>query len=174
MVTDVQALVIKRAVKEAKTILIVGGTGSGKTTLLKAILEEIVEERLVVIEDTPEIPVIEGLDRVHYLTHVNFSMNDGIVASLRASADRIVLGEIRTGIVAQEWIKSCNTGHNGSLATIHANSAEEGVDRLVDLHREVMTGEPNRRSIEQTLDVVMFVDKKNGTRTVSEIKIKEE
>ncbi|MFY9911729.1 MAG: ATPase, T2SS/T4P/T4SS family, partial [Candidatus Sulfotelmatobacter sp.] len=111
-------------IRSAKTLLISGGTGTGKTTLLRILANSIPEnERILVIEDTPELQirkpniVAAGSQTSTYKTNVSF--DELLKDTLRFRPDRIILGEVR-GIEARTLLDSFNTGHAGSLATIHA------------------------------------------------------
>ena len=117
------------AVKLRKTIVIAGGTGTGKTTFLNALLKEAPEtERLVLIEDTPEIQLHHqnavGLIAVRgKLGEATVSPADLVEAALRLRPDRIIMGEVR-GAEAISWLRAVGTGHPGSITTVHANSPE--------------------------------------------------
>lgn len=126
---------LRAAVKARKNILISGGTGSGKTTLLNALLGEVPDnERLIVIEDTPEL-MIRHSNSVGLLAtrgrtgEADVTAEDLLIASMRMRPDRIILGEIR-GNEATTFLRAINTGHPGSISTIHANSAEQAIDQL--------------------------------------------
>ena len=120
-----------------KTILISGGTGSGKTTLLNALTDFIPEsERVVVIEDTSELriakPNLLPAECQTDATAGHVSFNDLLKAALRWRPDRIILGEVR-GDEARTLLDSFNTGHAGSMATIHASSAVKALRRFGEL-----------------------------------------
>lgn len=124
-------------ISSAKTLLISGGTGSGKTTLLNALTDFIPEaERIVVIEDTSELRIAKtNLLSAECQTdgHAGqVSFNDLLKASLRWRPDRIILGEVR-GDEARTLLDSFNTGHAGSMATIHASSAIKALRRFGEL-----------------------------------------
>ncbi|MEN9723598.1 MAG: Pertussis toxin liberation protein [Pseudomonadota bacterium] len=127
---------LKQAVERQETILISGSTGSGKTTLLNDLLAFAApEERLLAIEDTPEL----FPQHPHFLSLLSRPPNaDGfgevtirtlLKQSLRMRPDRILVGECR-GAEVLEFLQVLNTGHRGSLATIHANSARDALRRL--------------------------------------------
>src|SRR6202167_2862569 len=115
-----------------KNILISGGTGTGKTTLLSIVGQFITpEERVLLIEDTAEIQLgQENLVRFEARREQNglpaIAIRDLLKAALRHRPDRIVLGEIRGG-EAFDLLQLLNTGHSGTLSTIHANSAQQGL-----------------------------------------------
>lgn len=126
---------LRRAVVERRNILISGGTSTGKTTFLNALLAEIpAHERLILIEDTPEL-------RLHHtnaigliaargeLSEALVTVENLLIASLRMRPDRIILGEIR-GQEVTTYLRALNTGHPGALATIHADSPTRAIDQL--------------------------------------------
>ena len=120
-----------------KTVLISGGTGSGKTTLLNILAQAIPDdERIVVIEDTSELriqkPNVLAVECQTDTFKTRITFDDLLKSALRWRPDRIILGEVR-GIEARTLLDSFNTGHAGSLATIHANSAEKALHRFANL-----------------------------------------
>jgi pilus assembly protein CpaF len=135
--TPQMAMFLKTAVKYRANILISGNTSSGKTTLLNALTEHIgSNERLVTIEDTPELKVQQ--DNVVRLEINELAEKKGagistardlLRATLRMRPDRIIMGEIR-GPEAFDLLQAINTGHKGSMATIHANTPRETLSRL--------------------------------------------
>jgi P-type conjugative transfer ATPase TrbB len=145
--SQAQAGILRRAAEARDNILIVGGTGSGKTTLANAILAEpaFAADRVVIIEDTAELQC-SAEDKVELLTkrtEPTVTMTDLVRDTLRLRPDRIVIGEVRDGS-ALDLLTAWNTGHPGGLATIHANSAYEGLTRLEDLIGEVTQRIPYR------------------------------
>ena len=124
------------AVRARKNILVSGGTSTGKTTFLNALIREIApEERLILIEDTPELQVrhenmIGLLAARSGLGEALVTANDLVAASLRMRPDRIILGELR-GEEAYAFLRAINTGHPGSMTTVHADSAERAVEQIV-------------------------------------------
>lgn len=126
---------LKQAVKRRFSILVSGGTGTGKTTFLNALLAEIPDsERLVTIEDTVELtPPQKNVVRLFASrgeqSIANVSARKLLEASLRMRPDRILLGEVR-GEEAIDLLQAINTGHPGSLTTIHANSPQQAYARL--------------------------------------------
>ena len=120
------------AVEGHKNILVIGGTGSGKTTLINAIINQMVindpSERVFIIEDTGEIQCsAENFIQYHTTFEVNMTML--LKTTLRMRPDRILVGEVR-GPEAMDLLMAWNTGHEGGAATVHANNARAGLDRL--------------------------------------------
>jgi type IV secretion system protein VirB11 len=127
---------LAHAVAHRRTILIAGGTSSGKTTFLNALLGEVpAQERIVLIEDTPEIRLRHanalGLVAVKgELGEARVGTDDLLQAALRLRPDRIVLGELR-GRETVSFLRAINTGHPGSFSTIHASSPAGALEQLV-------------------------------------------
>lgn len=120
-------------VKKRKNILISGGTGSGKTSLLNSLLQVVrKEERVVTIEDSPEIN-IENPNKTQILVSKKdddyFTYIDGINASMRLSPTRLILGELDTRNTLP-FLRLNNTGHSGSISTVHANSAHDALNAI--------------------------------------------
>lgn len=168
------------AIAARKNILVVGGTGSGKTTLVNAVLHEIgvltPRDRLVAIEDTMELQVnIENA--VLLRSSENVSMQRLLRATMRLSPNRIVVGETR-GAEAFTLLKSWNSGHPGGAATIHADSAEEGLDKLVSYIYEspdakALSPEIIGRLVATAVHMVLFIEKWEEApgRLVSEVAV---
>jgi len=168
---------LKLAVKRRKTIVISGGTGSGKTTLLNALVKEIDrDERLVVIEDAPEVRLDHansvGLVAVRgELGEAKVDADALLAASLRLRPDRILLGELR-GKEAFAFLRAVNSGHPGSLTTIHADSPAGALDQiaLLALTSGVDLGwEKVQTYVSRVIDVVVQLDRVDGARRVSEV-----
>ena len=148
---------LARAVAGRQNILVAGGTGSGKTTLLNALVGLVRGDRVITIEDTRELRV-EAADHAALLTkptEPRVTMSELVRMTLRMRPDRILVGEVRGG-EALDLIKAWNTGHPGGLATVHANSASDALQRLEDLIGEVVTNVP-RRAIAAAVDLIAFV-----------------
>jgi len=160
-----------------KNILISGGTGTGKSTLL-SILGKFIppEERTLVIEDTAEIHLTQqNLVRFEARREQNglaaVSIRDLLKASLRHRPDRILLGEIRGG-EAFDLLQLLNTGHSGTLSTIHANSARQGLARFTSCVLQSGVDLPYtaiKMNIADSLNVVVHIERRPGRRYVSEI-----
>src|ERR1022692_1666310 len=168
IMTAHQAAVIREAAEAHQNMLIVGGTGSGKTTLANAILVEpaFARDRVVLIEDTAELQC-SAEDKVQMLTKRTdppVTMTDLVRDTLRLRPDRIIIGEVRDGS-ALDLLKAWNTGHPGGLATIHANSAAEGLTRLEDLIGEVTQRIPYR-AIAQAINVIIYIERTTAGRQV--------
>lgn len=126
---------LREAIRQRSTILISGGTSTGKTTFLNAMLGEIPQqERVVLVEDTPELrlPGENGVGLVAVkgeLGEAKVTANELLQAALRLRPDRIVLGELR-GAESVSFLRAINTGHPGSFSTIHANSLRGALEQL--------------------------------------------
>jgi pilus assembly protein CpaF len=138
-ISQAMATVLKIASRVRLNILISGGTGSGKTTLLNALSQMIdVDERVVTIEDAAELqmqqPHVVRLETrpANLEGKGEISMRDLVKNALRMRPDRIILGEIR-GPEAIDMLQAMNTGHDGSLGTIHANRPREALTRLENM-----------------------------------------
>jgi pilus assembly protein CpaF len=160
-----------------KNILICGGTGSGKTTTL-AILSKFIpeEERILLIEDTAEIQISQpNLVRFEARHAQNglpgVAIRDLLKAALRHRPDRILLGEVRGG-EAFELLQLLNTGHSGTLCTIHASSAKQGLARFTSCVLESGVELPYlavKSNIADSLQVVMHLERRPGRRYISEV-----
>src|ERR1700691_1461147 len=163
-------------IRSGKTLLISGGTGTGKTTLLRVLAEFIPDqERLVVIEDTSELhiqkPNILAVECQTDTFKANISFDDLLKSALRWRPDRIILGEVR-GIEARTLLDSFNTGHAGSLATIHANSAEKALRRFANLvmrNHAQTTFSDTEAEIGEAVDFVVHVERQPGRRILREV-----
>jgi pilus assembly protein CpaF len=160
-----------------KNILISGGTGSGKTTLLNILGKFIPEdERILLIEDTAEIQMVQpNLVRFEARQAQNgipaVVIRDLLRAALRHRPDRIILGEIRGG-EAFDLLQLLNTGHSGTLSTIHANSARQGLARFTSCVLQSGVDLPYRAiktNIGDSLNVVIQVERRPGRRFISEV-----
>ncbi|WP_197536833.1 P-type conjugative transfer ATPase TrbB [Maridesulfovibrio hydrothermalis] len=161
---------IKAAVSQKKNIVVIGGTGSGKTTLVNAIIKSIAEltpaDRLVIIEDTSELQS-HSPNTIILRSSDHTSIQTLVRATMRLRPDRILVGEVRGG-EALELIKSWNTGHPGGVATVHADSAAKGLQRIGDLISEASTS-PMPHLIGSAVDFLIFIKRTKTGRTVSEI-----
>ena len=167
------------SVKAKKSILISGGTATGKTTLLNALLKEAPgDERIVLIEDTPEIQLTHanavGLVAVRgRLGEASVSAADLLEAALRLRPDRIIMGEIR-GIEALSFLRAVNTGHPGSITTIHASSPDGAIEQLALIAAQAGTQlgrEELKAYMRSVLDIVIQLGRSDGKRLVSDIQM---
>jgi len=168
---------IRDAVERNHTILISGGTSTGKTTLLNAISAFLpADDRLVVIEDTAELHVTQRnvvrLEARREQRGVKaVTIRDLLRAALRHRPDRIIVGEVR-GSEAYDLLEALNTGHAGSLSTIHANSAAQALNRFascvtqscVDIPYDVI-----RDQIGACVQLVIHLHRAEGRREVSQL-----
>jgi len=155
------------AVRKHRNILIVGKTGSGKTTVTKSLIRSIpVEERLITIEDVHELFLNQHENKVHLFYAredeggSKVTPKQALASCLRMKPDRILLAELR-GDEAWEFIKSVNTGHPGSISTMHANGAYESFEQLTALIKDSRTGthldtDYIKHRLFTTIDVVLF------------------
>jgi pilus assembly protein CpaF len=168
---------LRDAIENRQNILISGGTGTGKTTLLNALASFIPnQERIVVIEDTSELQIqashqvrLEARREQGSLPAV--TIRDLVRATLRLRPDRILLGEVRRG-EAFDLLQALNTGHEGSLCTIHANSAALALSRFTSC--VLMSGielpyTAIRSNIADALNVIVHIERRQGRRFVAEV-----
>jgi pilus assembly protein CpaF len=160
-----------------RNILIVGGTGSGKTTMLNVLGKFIPsDERVLLIEDTSEIHMNQdNLVRFEARQAQNglpaITIRDLLKASLRHRPDRIILGEIRGG-EAFDLLQLLNTGHSGSLSTVHATSARQGLARFTSCVLQSGVDLPYRAiktNVGDSVNVVVHLERRPGRRFVSEV-----
>ena len=175
------ASALSLAVRARKNIVVSGGTSTGKTTFLNALLREVpADERLILIEDTPELVVEHensiGLVSVRgELGEARVSTNDLVSASLRMRPDRIILGELR-GVEAFAFLRAINTGHPGSMTTIHADSSESAIEQLVLLVLDGGTRlgrEDVRHYVRHSLDMFVQLARDGGRRRVEAVVLSE-
>jgi pilus assembly protein CpaF len=168
---------VKTAIIGSQNILISGGTSTGKTTLLNALAAFLPpNDRVVLIEDTAELQVdqpnlVRFEARREQAGVPAVTIRDLLRATLRHRPDRIILGEVRGG-EAFDLLQALNTGHSGTLSTIHANSAEQALARFsscvvqsgVELPYEAV-----RYQIADAIDLVLHLGRVGGTRVVREL-----
>ena len=168
---------LRAAIRARKTILISGGTSTGKTTFLNAMLGEIPrEERVVLVEDTPELrlPGANGVGLVAVkgeLGEAKVTANELLQSALRLRPDRIVLGELR-GAESVSFLRAINTGHPGSFSTIHANSLRGALEQLALMVMQTGIGLTRSDTIEyaaSVIDVIVQLDRSQGKRGIRTI-----
>lgn len=165
------------AIEGRENMLISGGTGTGKTTLLNALANFIGDrERIVVIEDTAEIQ-LEKPNMVRFEARREqpgipaVTIRDLVRATLRHRPDRIVLGEVRGG-EAFDLLQTLNTGHSGTLSTIHANSAQQAVARLTSCVLQAGVELPYaaiRANIADAIQLLLHIERRHGRRYAAEL-----
>jgi pilus assembly protein CpaF len=178
MMTEDELLLLKAAVVSQQNILISGGTGSGKTTLLNALSTFIDNrERVLVIEDTAEVFIDKpNLVRLEARRGVGdtpaVTIRALLLQTLRHRPDRIILGEVR-GSEAFDLLTLLNTGHLGSISTIHANNAWSALARLRTCIATANEGLPDRviaRNIATAINVVVHIERRgDGLRRVTDV-----
>jgi pilus assembly protein CpaF len=160
-----------------KNLLIAGSTGSGKTSMLNVLGKFIpADERIVLIEDTSEIHMCQdNLVRFEARQPQNglpaITIRDLLKASLRHRPDRLILGEIR-GSEAFDLLQLLNTGHSGSLSTVHATSAKQGLARFTSCVLQSGVDLPYRAvktNVGDSVNVVVHLERRPGRRFVSEV-----
>jgi pilus assembly protein CpaF len=177
-ITEPMASLFQNAIIERKNILISGGTGTGKTTLLNILADFIPEEdRLLVIEDTAEIHIRKpNLVRFEARRQQGpkipaVTIRDLLKASLRHRPERTILGEIR-GEEAFDLLQALNTGHSGSLSTIHANSAAQALSRFANCVLQSGIELPYRAikaNIADSIHLLVHIERRHARRYVNEI-----
>lgn len=178
-ISERMATVLKIASRSRLNILISGGTGSGKTTLLNA-LSQLIDhgERIVTIEDAAELqlqqPHVVRLETrpANLEGDGEISMRDLVKNSLRMRPDRIILGEVR-GSEAVDMLQAMNTGHEGSMCTVHANRPREALTRLenmVGLAGINLSSKAVRTQIADAIDVIVQISRmRDGIRRITSI-----
>ncbi len=168
---------ISTAAQQRKNIIISGGTSTGKTTLLNAILKEIDKnERIITIEDTPEVQPVhknhlsllaskgdQGIAKV--------TIQDLLESSLRLRPDRILLGELR-GKEAYTFLRAVNTGHPGSITTVHADTPHGALEQIAFMVMQAQLGLQHSQIIDyirSVVDIVIQLKRTGGKRVISEV-----
>lgn len=175
--TTEQADFLAGAVKERRNLVVSGGTGTGKTTLLNVLSTAIPSgERVVTIEDAAELSLTGHVVRLEGRPanaegQGELTLRTLLRSALRLRPDRIVLGEVR-GPEALDMISALNTGHAGSMSTVHANSPEEAMWRLETL---ALSGADRvgelavRRQLQAAVDLIVQLQRRDGIRRVTAI-----
>lgn len=169
---------IKGLVRDAKNILISGGTASGKTSLLNTLIEEIpLDQRVVTIEDSPELH-INNENKTQMLVSKNeksnFTYEDALNSAMRLSPQRLLLGEIDTRN-AMLFLRLGNTGHSGMISTIHSNSVADAL-KAISLNIKMYSSSKDidanniQEYFKSAVDYVIQISKKNNQRIIEEVK----
>jgi len=170
---------LREAVRARQTVLISGGTSSGKTTFLNALLKAVPpEERIITVEDTPEIVVSQpnalGLVAVKGdLGEAKATVEDLLQASLRLRPDRIIVGEIR-GRETATFLRAINTGHPGSFTTVHANSPEGALEQIALMVMQsglTLSRGETMAYARSLIDVVVQLGRVGGERRIVDIRV---
>lgn len=168
------------AVRSRQTILVSGATGSGKTTFMKALVDAVPpEERVITIEDTPELTIHNQPNHVRLFYSkgdrgmAKLTAGDLVQASMRMKPDRLFPAELRDE-AAYHFLMAANTGHPGSISSIHANNELEALPRMADLAAEAAASQTTTRKtllnrIEHTIDIVAHLGKVDGKRRITGI-----
>ena len=178
---DVKAF-IAQAVKFKKNIIISGGTSTGKTTFMNAALTELpTHERIITVEDAREVQITHIPNRVHLMVskggqgRAKVTTQELIEACLRLRPDRIIVGELR-GAEAFSYLRAVNTGHPGSIATIHSDSPTLAVEQLILMIMQAdlgITRDQIKAYVESVIQVIIQLKRgEKGRRYVSEIYFK--
>jgi pilus assembly protein CpaF len=175
--TEAQLQTIRQAIDARDNILISGGTGTGKTTLLNALVAFLpADDRLVLIEDTAELQ-LDASNLVRFEARraqpdlPAVTIRDLLRATLRHRPDRILVGEVRGG-EAFDLLQALNTGHSGTLSTIHANAAEQALRRFTSCVLQSGVDLPYpaiRHAMAECLQLLVHLERRRGRRVVTEL-----
>ncbi|WP_128891761.1 P-type DNA transfer ATPase VirB11 [Erythrobacter sp. HKB08] len=172
---------LRSAVANRQNIIVAGGTSSGKTTFLNSLLAEIPqEERLVLIEDTEELKLRHenavGLIAARgELSEAAVTAEDLLIAALRLRPDRIILGELR-GREAFTFLRAVNTGHPGSMTSIHADTPQRAIEQLALLVLQAgstLSRDDVRHYVRESIDVFVQLERVAGKRRVAQVLVRE-
>ena len=165
--------------RDRRNIIVSGGTSTGKTTFLNALLAEIpAYERLVLIEDTEELKAphenLVGLIAARgSLSEAAINAEDLLIAALRLRPDRIILGELR-GVEAFTFLRAVNTGHPGSMTTIHADTPHRAIEQLALLVLQTgsrLSRDDVRHYVRESIDVFVQLERREGRRRVTQVMV---
>jgi len=171
---------LRLAVRQRKNIIVSGGTSTGKTTFLNALIKEIpADERLIAIEDTPEVqlehPNVVGLIAARGgQGEARVGAEDLLQASLRMRPDRIILGELR-GPEAYSFLRAVNSGHPGSITTVHADNPAAALDQIALMVLQAGANLGCQEIVDYVagvVDVAVQLARRDGRRVVSDIALR--
>jgi pilus assembly protein CpaF len=173
VISQTYADLLKSAILNRENFLIVGGTGSGKTTMMNTALSLVPpEDRLFVIETVHELQILSpNKVLVECDDEQGMTPRKAVRTAMRYAPKRVIVGELR-GPEAYDWMDAANTGHPGSAATIHANSAERGLGRLENLLLMANMGIPHEAmkvAIADTVQWLFFIQRSGPVRKVEEV-----
>ena len=170
IMTTQQKAICEDAVATRQNIVVSGGTGAGKSTLVNALLSSVSEQtpddRVVILEDMRELQC-KARNSVALRTTDTVDLRALVRATMRFRPDRIIIGEVRGG-EALDMAKAWNTGHDGGLSTVHANSARSALHRIENLIAEVAKGDM-RRTISEAINIIVPIVKTKTSRKVNPI-----
>ena len=173
----------KLIVSNRKNVIIAGATGSGKTEFTKCLINCIPhDERIITIEDAREVfngdmfrerNIVNLLTSPQAMNKRQITFSELVIACLRLRPDRILMSELR-GSEAFDFLNGINTGHSGSLTSLHTNSAEEVYTRLVTMIKQSESGRGLSKDdifeyCKNSIDVILYCDKTNGVWTMKEV-----
>jgi type IV secretion system protein VirB11 len=170
--SETQEKILCDLIVNRKNILVCGGPGSGKTTFTNALIVEAVKydknQRFLILEDLPELQC-QAPNKVAMVTSEDVSMTGLLRAAMRMRPDRILIGEVR-GREALDMLKAWNTGCPGGICTVHANGAEEAIQRILDLSMEAgLTTAPIQLLLHTIDAIVSVIRKKHQKGFIQEI-----
>lgn len=165
--TERRLAAIRWGIKHRVNFLLAGATGSAKTSLAKAIIDEpdFSRDRLVVIEDRPELPCKKARNKFMWWEGV-ISSRMLLKSAMRSIPDRLVFGEFRDGLACSEFLDACNTGHTGNLSTVHANGPREAIQRIMDLLRKVPGLNPQVGEVIDAIGMIIHMARDEGVRGI--------
>lgn len=177
-ITEEEQSLLQNLIKSKKNILVIGPTNSGKTSLLNALLQEIPEtDRVLCIEDTDELSAPNALSGKLLTRHdpqkqlANYSQTDLLKQSLRMRPDRLVLGEIRSD-EAKDFLMMLSTGHQGCMASLHADQAHQALWRLemlIQMAAPQWSSASIQKLISLSLNYIILIKKKDKKREIHSI-----
>jgi len=173
VISEEHAALLQNAVLAKENFLIVGGTASGKTTMMNTALSMVPpEDRLFVIETVHELQIVSpNKVLVECDDEQGMTPRKAVRTAMRYAPKRVIVGELR-GPEAYDWMDAANTGHPGSAATIHANSASRGLGRLENLLLMANMGVPHEAmkvAIAETVQWLFFIQRAGPVRKVMEV-----